>query len=114
MDVLQLAFGGLHRFTQQGDCFQCVVQPFPSFAQAILEQDLWINGLTHLMGQLGGIDRNGVFHLPEQIHVIDDVAEILVIAIQPVGAANSLKQAVVLHTLVDIKIGTTRRIKACQ
>ena len=61
-----------------------------------------------------GVHRNGVFHLLEQVLVIDDVAKVLVFAIEPVGAADGLEQAVVLHGLVDVQVRARRRIKAGQ
>ena len=64
------------------------------------------------MVQFGGIDRDGVLDLLEQVLVVHDVAEILVLAVEPVGAADRLKQAVVLHRLVDVEIGAGRRVEA--
>ena len=64
------------------------------------------------MVQLGRVDRDGVLDLLEQVLVIDDVAEILVVAVEPVRAADRLEQAVVLHRLVDVEIGAGRRVEA--
>jgi hypothetical protein len=55
-----------------------------------------------------------VLDLLEQILVVDDVAEVLVLAVQPVGAADRLKQAMVLHGFVDVEIGAGRRVEAGQ
>ena len=66
------------------------------------------------MVQLRGVDRDGVLDLLEQVLVVDDVAEVLVVAVQPVGAADRLEQAVVLHRLVDVEVGAGRRVEAGQ
>lgn len=66
------------------------------------------------MVKLGGVHGDGVLDLPEQILVIDDIAKILVVGIQPVGTADGLKQAVILHGLVDVQIRTGRSIESGQ
>ena len=66
------------------------------------------------MIELRGVDGYSVFDLLEQVLVIHDVAKLLVLAVQPVDAADGLKQAVVLHGLIDVEIGAGRRIKAGQ
>ena len=56
--------------------------------------------------------RDGVLDLLEEVLVIDDVTELLVLAVQPVRAADSLEQAMVLHALVNIQISAVRSIEA--
>ena len=80
------------------------------FLQTILKQHLGI-GAARAVVQLGGIDGDGVLDLLEQVLVVHDVAEILVLAVEPVGPADGLEQAVVLHRLVDVEIGAGRRIE---
>ena len=58
------------------------------------------------------VDRG--FEALEQVLVIDDVAIFLVFAIEPVDAANRLKQAVIMHLLVDVEIGRGRCVKTGQ
>ncbi len=75
---------------------------------------------TSGLGPAGGViqfrrvDRDGVLDLLEQILVVDDVAEILVFAVEPVRAADRLEQTVILHRLVDVEIGAGRRVEAGQ
>jgi hypothetical protein len=40
------------------------------------------------------------------------VAEVLVLAVEPVGAADGLEQAMVLHHLVDVEAGARPRVEA--
>ena len=54
------------------------------------------------------------FETFEQVLVVNDVAVILVVAVQPVHAADSLEQAVVLHLLVNVEEGRRGRIEAGQ
>ena len=111
VDVLQLALRRLHRLAQQRDGFQRVVQPFPALRQAVLQQHLGV-GAAGAVIQLGGVNGDGVLDLLEQVLVVHDVAEVLVVAVEPVGAADGLEQAVVLHRLVDVEIGAGRRVEA--
>ena len=60
----------------------------------------------------GGIVLHCRLELSEQLLVIHDIAEVLTIIIETVDAANRLKQAVILHPLVDVKVGTRRRIES--
>ena len=46
--------------------------------------------------------------------VVDDVAVVLVVAIETVHAADGLEQAVVLHLLVDVEVGRARGVEAGQ
>ena len=55
-----------------------------------------------------------IHQILEQVLVVDDVAKILVLAVQPVGPTDRLEQAVVLHGLVDVEIGAGRRVETRQ
>ena len=109
--MLQFALGRLHRLAEQGERFQRVIEPLPALLQAILQQHLGIDAAGAVI-QLGGVDRDGVLDLLEQVLVVHDVAEVLVLAVQPVGAADGLEQAVILHRLVDVEVGAGRRVEA--
>ena len=50
----------------------------------------------------------------EEVPVIDDVAVVLVVAVEPVDAADGLEQAVVLHRLVDVEVGRRRGVEASE
>src|SRR4029077_8757858 len=43
---------------------------------------------------------------------VDDVAVVLVVAIEAIGAADGLEQVVVAQFVIEIDVGTTRRIEA--
>ena len=64
------------------------------------------------MIEFGRVDRDGVLHLLEQILVVHDVAEVLILAIQAVDAADGLKEPVVLHGLVYVEISAGGRVEA--
>ena len=64
-----------------------------------------------------GIGRIGIeclLQLAEQMLVIDDIAELLGLAIQPVDPAHCLEQPMILHRLIDEEIRAGRRIKPGQ
>jgi hypothetical protein len=63
---------------------------------------------------VGAVHRNGLLHVAEQLLEIDDVAVVLVVAVQPVGAADGLEQVVVAQLVVEVDVGAARRIKAGQ
>ena len=52
---------------------------------------------------IAGVHRDGILHLAEEILVIHDQAIGLVVAIEAIGAADRLEQAVILHRLVDVE-----------
>ena len=101
VNVLQLTLGRLYWLAQQEQCFQRSIQPFPAQRQPVLQHHFGV-GAACTVVDFRGVNRNGFFHLFEQILVIDDVAKVLVIAVQSVGAADCLEQTMVLHGLVDV------------
>ena len=111
--MLQLPLGWGHRLAQQEHGFQRVVQPLPAQRQPVLQHHFRVSAASAVV-DFRGVHRDGVLHLLEQVLVIDDVAKVLVFTIEPVGAADGLEQAVVLHGLVDIQVRARRRIKAGQ
>ena len=96
---------------QQRQRLQGNVKPLPAPGQPVLQQYLRRRPAGAVV-ELRGIDRKGILDFLEEILVIDDVAEILILPIQAVGAADRLKQAVILHRLVDIKISAGRGVEA--
>ena len=113
VDMLQLPLRRLHVLAQQGQCLQRGVQPLLAFGQAVLQQHRRVCA-TRAGIQLGRVDRHGVLDFFEQVLVIDDVAKVFIVAVQPVGAANGLEQAMILHRFVDVQIGARRRVKTCE
>ena len=111
MDVFQLALGRLHRLAQERKGFQRLIEPFPSLLETILQQHFRACAAVAVV-EFGRIDRHRALHLLEQVFVVHDVAEGLVLAVEPVRAADGLEQAVVLHRLVDVEVGAARRIEA--
>ena len=113
VNVLQLTLGRLYWLAQQEQGFQRSIQPFPAQCQPVLQHHLGVSAACTVV-DLRGVHRNGFFHLLEQVLVIDDVAKVLVIAVQSVGAADCLEQTMVLHGLVDVQVRAGRCIKAGQ
>ena len=105
--------GGSTGSQSKSESFERVVEPFLALLQPILQQHLGV-GAAGAVIQLRGVDGDGVLDLLEQVLVVHDVAEVLVLAVEPVGAADGLEQAVVLHRLVDVEIGAGRRVEAGQ
>jgi len=107
---LQFILWRFDRLAQQREGLQRIVETFFPFLEAILQQHFWIDAPGAVI-KLGGINRDGVLNFLEQVFVIDDVAEVLVLAVQPVDTADCLEQAVVLHGLVDVQISAGRRVE---
>ena len=63
---------------------------------------------------VGAVDRDRLLHLAEQLLEVDDVAVVLVVAIEPVGAADGLEQVVVAQLVVEVDVRAARRIEAGQ
>ena len=78
---------------------------------AILNKSFYILRIISFKSS-GSIVLHCSLELSKQLLVIHDIAEVLTIIIETVDAANRLKQAVILHPLVDVKVGTRRRIKS--
>ena len=64
--------------------------------------------------QVGGVHGHSLLDLLEQVFVVHDIPEVLVLAVEPVGAADGLEEAVVLHALVDVEVGAAWRVEAGQ
>ena len=61
---------------------------------------------------VGAVDRDRLLHVPEQLLEVDDVAVVLVVAVEPVGAADGLEQVVVVQLVVEVDVGAARRVEA--
>ncbi len=111
VDVLQLALRRLDRLAEQGERLQRLSsRSLPFFSRSCSSTSG--SAPARAVIEFGGVDGDGVLDLLEQVLVVDDVAEVLVLAVQPVDAADRLEQAVVLHRLVDVEIGAGRRVEA--
>ena len=113
VDMLQVAFGRLHWFTNDRQSLNGVIQPCLAVFQSILEQD-FRTYLTDGVRDFRGVDGDGVFHFGEEVAVIDDVAEILVLTVEAIGATDGLEEAMILHSLVDIEVGAGWCVEACE
>jgi len=49
----------------------------------------------------------------EQLLEVHDVAEVLVVAIEPVGAADRLEEVVIVQFVIEVDVSATRRVEAC-
>ena len=77
----------------------------------ILNKAFYVFRIIALEGT-GSIILHSRLELAKQLLIINNIAKVFAVTIQPVDAANRLKQAVILHPLVDVKVGTRRRIKS--
>ncbi len=112
-DVGEVVFGRGDGFAEEMQGFEGVVEAIASFFEAILEEDLGVRSTIALV-EFGGVDGDRVFDFAEEVFVIDDVAEVFIVAVEAVGAADGLKESVVLHTFVDVEVGASGGIKAGQ
>jgi len=63
---------------------------------------------------VGAVDGDRFLHLAEQLLEVDDVAVVLVVAVEPICAADGLKQVVVVQLVVEVDVRAARRIEAGQ
>ncbi|MNW21428.1 hypothetical protein D3C71_2223500 [compost metagenome] len=49
---------------------------------------------------VGAVHRNGLLHVTEKLLVIDDMAIVLVVTVEPVGTADGLEQVMVVQFVV--------------
>ncbi len=49
----------------------------------------------------------------EQLLEVHDVAEVLVVAIESVGAADRLEEVVIVQFVIEVDVSATRRVEAC-
>ena len=111
VQVLEQLLGRLHRLAVHRDGLQGVVEALAGFLQPVLQLDLW-RCVVVTRVQLAGVDLDGVLDLLEQVLVVDDVAVVLVLAVEAIGPADGLEQPVVLHGLVQVQDGAARRVEA--
>ena len=90
-----------------------LLQPLAGLSQPVFEQAGHVF-LVVAVERAGGVVVHRAFEALEQVLVVDDVAVFLVVAVEPVHAADGLEQAVVAHLLVDVEIGGRRRVEAGQ
>lgn len=109
----EVVFGQLDGFTEEMQGFDGAVEAIAPFVEAILEEDLGVSAAVALV-EFGSVNGDRVFDFAEEVFVIDDVAEVFVVAVEAVGAADGLEESVVLHTFVNVEVGASGRIKACQ
>ena len=104
MLIIELRLGRFHWLTQGADGFQSVIQILFGLGQSILEQPGHILLVITREG-LGRIVVDRLLQRLEQVFVIDDVAVLLVVTIEPIHPADGLEQVVISHLLVDIEVG---------
>ncbi len=100
-------------FTKRLNGFQCRLQILASFFQAIFQKARHVF-LVIGIERAGSVILHRTFKAFEQVFVINDVAVILILAVQPVYPADGLKQAVVLHLFVNVEKRRRGRIEAGQ
>jgi hypothetical protein len=63
---------------------------------------------------VGAVDRDRLLHVVEQLLEVHDVAVVLVVAVEPVGAADGLEEVVVVQLVIEVDVGAARRVEAGQ
>ena len=115
MEILLHLARRRHRLAKIAERFAGGIELFLPLHQPILELDVVVPSVALVDVQLvGAIDRDGLLHIPEQLLEIHDVAVILVVAVEPVGAADGLEQVVIVQLVVEIDVGAARRVEAGQ
>ena len=109
--VLQRVFRRGNRLADGPDLLQGVVEILPRLLDAVGQQAFDVLGLVAVQCAAGVVG-DSTFQGVEQVLVVDDVALVLVIAVEPVDAADGLEQAVVAHLLVDVQVSGGRCVEA--
>ncbi|MNC74415.1 hypothetical protein D3C75_1257680 [compost metagenome] len=88
LNLARRCYGG----TQVTQCLSGGVQLFLTLNQPVLQLNVVVATTARFLIQLvRGVHRNDVLHIAEQLFEIDDIAIVLVITVEPVGAANCLE-----------------------
>ena len=104
-----------HRLAEVVQRLAGVVELLSAFFQPVLETHVVIATVARVDVQLvRAIHRDGLLNVTEELLEIDDVAVVLVVAVEPVGAADGLEQVVVAQLVVEVDVGATGRIEAGQ
>ena len=103
----------LDRLAEGADLLQRLVQILAGLLDPVGQQAFDVLLLVAVEGAAGVVG-DGALERVEQVAVVDDVAVVLVVAVEPVDAADGLEQAVVAHLLVDVEVGGRRRVEAGQ
>ena len=90
-----------------------LVEVLAGLLDAVGEQPLDVV-LVVAVERAAGVVGDGGLEGVEQVAVVDDVAVVLVVTVEPVDSADGLEQAVVLHLLVDVEVGGARGVEAGQ
>ena len=102
----------LHWLGEQRLLLKRQLKALLGFGETILQNDFGINSTGGVIQVIAGVHRNGVLDFLEEVFVVDDGAIGLVISIKPVGAADRLEEAVILHRFIDIQDGACWGIEA--
>ena len=113
-ELLQIT-RGQHRFAQVQQRLAAFFQFFDALGDPVFQDHVAVLAVVGIYYQfIRAVNGNRFLHLAEQFLEIDDIAAVLGIAIQPIGAANCLKQIVVAQVAVQVDVGAAGRIEAGQ
>ena len=101
----------LDRFAQRLDRLAGLLQPFHSPLEAVLQQAFHVFAVVALEG-FARVFLDRALQRAEEVFVVDDVAVLLVLPVQPVDPADRLEETVVLHLLVDVEVRGRRGVEA--
>jgi hypothetical protein len=104
-----------HRVAQVAECLAGGIELLPTFLEPVLQFDVVAAAAAFIDVQLvGTVDRDRLLHVLEQLLEVHDVAVVLVVAVEPVGAADGLEEVVVVEFVIEVDVGAARRIEAGQ
>ena len=105
--------GRLHRLAERRDRLARLFQSLASLLETVLQQALHVLGIV-AVERLPGVVLDGPLQRSEQVLVVDDVAVLLVLAVEAIHPTDRLEEPVVLHVLVDVEAGCGRSVEAGQ
>lgn len=101
-----------HRLAQVIQCLAGVDELLPALSSQAFHVDVVVTAVACINVQLvGAINRDGLLHVAEEFLEVD-MAVILVLPIQPVGAAYGLEQVVVVKCVVEVNVGAAWCIRS--
>lgn len=114
MEVLLHLARHSHRLTQVAQSFSGSIELRLALLQPVLHCNVTVIPPFVDVQLVRGVHGDRVLHLLKQLFVIDDMAIVLVVAVEAIGAANSLEQVVIAQLVVEVDVGAGRRIKPSQ
>ena len=103
-----------HRLAQIVQRFAGSIELLLALFQPVLQLHVVLFAAVIDVQLVRAVDGDGLLHVAEQLLEVDDVAVVLVVAVEPVGAADRLEEVVVVQLVVEVDVGAGRRIETGQ